>query len=52
MQKKKKKICWNPCNPCNPWLKNPWFNTDGETVWALRDVSFTVEQGEVLARRG
>jgi lipopolysaccharide transport system ATP-binding protein len=23
-------------------------NTDGETVWALRDVSFSVEQGEVL----
>jgi lipopolysaccharide transport system ATP-binding protein len=23
-------------------------NRDGETIWALKDVSFTVEQGEVL----
>jgi ABC-type polysaccharide/polyol phosphate transport system ATPase subunit len=23
-------------------------NRDGETLWALKDVSFTVEQGEVL----
>jgi hypothetical protein len=39
-------------NPCNPWLKNPWLilnhHWEGEMVWALRDVSFTVEQGEVL----
>jgi lipopolysaccharide transport system ATP-binding protein len=35
----------------NPLLKigqKDHGNRDGETVWALQDVSFTVEQGEVL----
>jgi lipopolysaccharide transport system ATP-binding protein len=35
----------------NPLLKigqQDHGNQDGETIWALRDVSFTVEQGEVL----
>jgi len=27
-------------------------NRDGETIWALKDVSFKVEQGEVLASLG
>ena len=35
----------------NPLLKigqEEHGNRDGETMWALKDVSFTVEQGEVL----
>jgi lipopolysaccharide transport system ATP-binding protein len=35
----------------NPLLKIgqiDYGNRDGETIWALKDVSFTVEQGEVL----
>jgi lipopolysaccharide transport system ATP-binding protein len=35
----------------NPFLKigeKDHGNRQGETLWALRDVSFTVEQGEVL----
>ncbi len=35
----------------NPLLKigeTDHGNQDGETIWALKDVSFTVEQGEVL----
>jgi hypothetical protein len=52
-EKEKKKSVIIRVNPWNPWFKNPqfknpWFNTDGETVWALRDVSFSVEQDKVL----
>ncbi len=35
----------------NPMLRigeSDYGNRDGETIWALKDVSFTVEQGEVL----
>jgi lipopolysaccharide transport system ATP-binding protein len=41
------KVLGNP----NPQLKTgetEQANKDGETIWALKDVSFTVEQGEVL----
>ena len=33
------------------WLKHPFRKNDRkkpETIWALKDVSFTVEEGEVL----
>jgi hypothetical protein len=39
----------------NPLLKigeRDHGNRDGETIWALKDVSFKVEQGEVLASLG
>jgi lipopolysaccharide transport system ATP-binding protein len=39
----------------NPLLKigeQDHGNRDGETIWALKDVSFKVEQGEVLASLG
>ena len=35
-------------NPLLPIGEKDHGNRDGETVWALKDVSFTVEQGEVL----
>ena len=39
------------CGKPNPMLKigqEDHGNLAGETLWALKDVSFTVEQGEVL----
>jgi lipopolysaccharide transport system ATP-binding protein len=41
------KVCGKP----NPMLKigeTDYGNRDGEDLWALKDVSFTVQQGEVL----
>jgi lipopolysaccharide transport system ATP-binding protein len=46
------KLWWAKArNKPNPLLKigeTDHGNRDGETLWALKDVSFTVEQGEVL----
>jgi homopolymeric O-antigen transport system ATP-binding protein len=35
-------------NPLLPVDRKDHGNRDGETIWALRDISFAVEQGEVL----
>ncbi len=35
----------------NPFLKigeTDYGNTEGDTLWALKDINFTVQQGEVL----
>lgn len=46
------KIWWaKMCKSPNPLLKvgqQDFGNREGETVWALKDVSFTVQEGEVL----
>jgi lipopolysaccharide transport system ATP-binding protein len=35
-------------NPLLPIGQPDYGNREGETIWALKDVSFTVEQGEIL----